>query len=125
MREYWTDFRGRTWPVITSARRLKYRTPAQRALRVHVFHMDNFTCRMCGAQAVNVPEDYDGDGVPFTNTRCSSGWPDMLIVDHILTLKAGGTSRVENLQTLCDTCNKRKTKHDRVATAEYLKRCGV
>jgi 5-methylcytosine-specific restriction endonuclease McrA len=125
MQEYWTDFRGKRWRVITSGRRLKYRTPAQQALRVHVFHEDGYACRACGAKAENVPADYDGTYVLFTNTRCASGWPDMLIVDHVLTLKAGGTSRVENLQTLCDTCNKRKTKHDRAMTAEYLKRCGA
>lgn len=36
----------------------------------------------------------------------------MLVLDHVLTLKAGGRSVIENLQTLCETCNKRKQRTD-------------
>lgn len=35
----------------------------------------------------------------------------------LLTLPTGGLSVVDNLQTLCETCNKRKQREDRAATA--------
>ncbi len=49
-----------------------------------------------------------------------SGWPDVLIVDHVLTLRAGGKSVIENLQTLCETCNRRKQKTDIADARAYV-----
>jgi 5-methylcytosine-specific restriction endonuclease McrA len=40
-------------------------------------------------------------------------------VDHILTLKAGGLNVIENFQSLCETCNKRKQRDDKAAAAAY------
>ncbi|WP_409241999.1 HNH endonuclease [Curvibacter microcysteis] len=45
-----------------------------------------------------------------------------LVVDHILTLKAGGLNVVENFQTVCVTCNKKKLREGRTATVAYLAR---
>lgn len=117
MRDYWTDYRGQKWRVVTSGRRLKFSYPAHAALRAHIFHRDGYRCRRCAAAAINVPVNYTGSETLRTNTRVSSGWPDVLILDHVLTLKAGGRNVVENLQTLCETCNKRKQKEDRKAIA--------
>ena len=117
--KFWTDFRGQRWRVSTSHRRLKFAYPAHAALRAHVFHRDDFRCRQCGAEAVDVPANYDGRNCLWTNTRLKDGWRDVLILDHILTLKAGGRNVVENLQALCETCNKRKQKYDRAMTAAY------
>lgn len=122
MRETWIDFRGRTWPVTTSRRRLKFKIPCHAALRAHVFQRDNFTCCRCGAQAVNCPAEYDGRFSLSTNTLVRGRWSDVLILDHVLTLAAGGRSVIENLQTLCETCNKRKQREDKAATAVYLSR---
>jgi 5-methylcytosine-specific restriction endonuclease McrA len=122
--ETWTDFAGRVWPVITSQRRLKFKYPAHAALRAHVFRRDGFKCARCDACAINVPVDYDGRHALSTNTKVSSGYPDALILDHILTLPAGGRNVVENFQALCETCNRRKQKEDKEATAAFRGRLG-
>lgn len=36
-------------------------------------------------------------------------------VDHIINVKAGGTDRPDNLQTLCDACHDEKTTEEREA----------
>lgn len=125
MRDYgkvWTDHKGRSWPIVESSRRLKFKYPSHAALRATVFHRDEFACVRCNAKAVDVPLDYDGRYALSTNTTVSSGWKDILVVDHVLTLKAGGQNRLENFQTLCETCNKRKQKEDKAAVSERLKR---
>lgn len=121
-KETWIDFEGLVWPVIQSPRRLKFKYPAHAALRRHVFHRDAFMCNRCGAIAINIPENYDGRNALSTNTFVSSGYRDTLILDHVLTLKAGGRSVIENLQSLCETCNKKKSKQDR---ADVLKMIGA
>jgi 5-methylcytosine-specific restriction endonuclease McrA len=40
------------------------------------------------------------------------GKKDCLEVDHILPISLGGSNKLENLQTLCDVCHKKKTKQD-------------
>lgn len=117
--KFWTDFQGRQWRVSTSHRRLKFAYPAHAALRVHVFHRDGYRCCNCGANAIDVPANYDGRNCLWTDTRLKDGSRDMLILDHILTLPAGGRNVVENLQALCETCNKRKQKHDKAMTVAY------
>jgi len=127
MREYaklaptfWVDHKGRQWPVVTSPRRLKFKNRSHAALRAFVFQRDRFKCVRCSASAVNVPADYDGRYTLFTDALLSSGYPDLLVVDHILTLKAGGKNRIENFQTLCETCNRKKLREDMAAAAKAL-----
>lgn len=117
--QFWVDHRGRKWPVSTSTRRPKYKYPAHAAMRAYVFHRDGYKCCRCPAKAAVVPEDYTGHDTLFTDTILKSGYPDMLIVDHVLTLKAGGRNVVDNFQTLCETCNKRKQKEDRAAAEKH------
>lgn len=117
--QFWTDYLGRVWKVVDSSRRLKFKYPAHAALRVHVFHRDGYKCCRCSTYAVEIPAGYDGRDALFTNTFVSSGYRDMLVLDHILTLRAGGRSVIENLQTLCETCNKRKLREDRAAIAAF------
>lgn len=119
MSETWTDYRGRVWKVTTMRSRLQFRIPCHAALRAHVFHRDGYRCVRCGAAASKATSDYSGRQTLFTNTKVSSGWPDMLILDHVVTLPAGGRNVVENFQTLCETCNKRKIKEDVAAAAAY------
>lgn len=118
--QYWTDYLGRSWKTVDSSRRLKFKYPAHAALREHVFNRDGYKCQRCDARALEVPADFDGKSTLWTNTFVSSGWRDMLVLDHILTLRAGGRSVVENLQTLCETCNKRKQREDRAATEAFM-----
>jgi 5-methylcytosine-specific restriction endonuclease McrA len=115
----WTDFEGSSWPVVTSTRRLKFKYPAHAALRRHVYRRDAFTCVRCGVCALFVPLGYDGRETLYTTSILRSGYNDVLVLDHILTLQAGGTSAVENLQTLCETCNKSKQREDKEAAASF------
>lgn len=52
-------------------------------IRYRVMERDGFACRSCGVQLD-------------------------LSIDHIIPLAKGGTDEIENLQTLCLTCNVRK-----------------
>lgn len=59
------------------------RRPLPNSLRKKVFERDQYRCRLCG------------------------DWHN-LSVDHIHPVAHGGTDDMENLQTLCQTCNSRK-----------------
>lgn len=56
-------------------------------IRYDVLRRDNFRCKICGASA--------NDGVK-------------LEVDHIVPVSKGGKSTMDNLQTLCERCNRGK-----------------
>lgn len=116
---FWTDCFGKQWPLIKSKRRLKYKYPLHAAIRKHVFHTDNYQCRNCGDKAINIPKNWDGKSTLQTNKILKSGFRDMLVVDHILTLKAGGKNEISNFQTLCETCNKAKIKQDKSMALQY------
>jgi 5-methylcytosine-specific restriction endonuclease McrA len=98
---------------------LKFKYPAHAALRRHVFHQDGFKCKRCPAIASESTVDYDGHKTLYTNTLTGTGYRDVLVLDHVVTLKAGGLNVVENFQTLCETCNKRKQKEDKAAAAAF------
>lgn len=110
----WTDHRGRVWPIIQTRRRLKFKYPAHAALREYIFNRDGFKCVRCHASAINVPANYDGTHTLWTD-KFTCGRSDILVVDHILTLRAGGKNAIENFQALCETCNKRKQREDKAA----------
>lgn len=57
------------------------------SLRYQVLKRDNFTCQKCGRKAPEVK----------------------LEVDHILPWSCGGPTVLDNLQTLCEECNKGKS----------------
>jgi 5-methylcytosine-specific restriction endonuclease McrA len=57
--------------------------PIPEALRWEVFERDDFRCRMCGARR----------------------W---LRADHIIPESKGGEMTLDNLQTLCRSCNSKK-----------------
>jgi len=59
------------------------RTPFTKSIRHEVFKKDNFCCVECGA----------------TNKEI------ILHVDHIIPVSRGGTDELDNLQTLCESCN--------------------
>lgn len=85
---------------------INFKHHRNRALRVAVFSRDGFRCRHCGWQASTVPEDYDG--------RYAIGaWPHhderILHIDHVVPRHLDGPSELDNLQTLCESCNCRKS----------------
>lgn len=111
---------GRVWPVTASRRALKFDIPCHAALRREVFRRDGFKCRRCSAKAAAVPQDYSGRYTIWTDTKTGAGRSDALIVDHIVTRPAGGENALNNLQTLCETCNRRKQKEDKAATSCFI-----
>jgi len=118
--ETWTDYLGRTWPVVQSNRRLKFKYPAHAALRVHVFHRDGFKCCRCYARVTEIPARWDGRDALPTNVLGNFGFPVLLVLDHIRTLRAGGQSTVQNLQALCEICNRKKLREDLASYRVYL-----
>jgi 5-methylcytosine-specific restriction endonuclease McrA len=117
----WTDHLGKVWKPINSVRQLQFKISTHAAMRAFVFHRDNFCCLRCGARAIDVPDLYCGRYSLETDTFLKDGCRDVLILDHILTRKAGGLNHPINLQALCDTCNKRKIPEDLRATSEFLR----
>jgi 5-methylcytosine-specific restriction protein A len=63
------------------------RIPIPPEVRNYVFQRDKYQCQSCGKTS--------GEA--------------QLSVDHIIPLARGGTNDISNLQTLCLTCNQRKT----------------
>ena len=55
-------------------------------LRFLVMKRDNFKCQLCGAS-------------PATNPSV------ILHIDHIIPFSKGGKTKIDNLQTLCSSCN--------------------
>jgi 5-methylcytosine-specific restriction endonuclease McrA len=80
---YWKAHAGRwlTWKNPPSVDRRKPKIPQQ--LRWEVFKRDGYTCCECGAH---------GD----------------LTCDHIEAESKGGPTTLENLRTLCRSCNSKK-----------------
>lgn len=73
---------------LETSNELIHSTPYKRkkiknSLRASVFERDNFVC-----------------------CRCSSN--ENLSIDHIIPVIKGGTNEVQNLQTLCRSCNSKK-----------------
>lgn len=95
MREYgkiapsfWVDQRGNRKNVPQIKWRLKPgRIPLHAALKEHVINRDERRCRNCGKG--------ERDGV-------------VLVADHIISRRNGGSHHPDNMQCLCDSCNARK-----------------
>lgn len=92
----WTDHNGRAWPLPSPTQRLQFRIRAHAALRAFVYHRDGYRCQRCGVGA-EVPDGYDGRYTIFR--------PVTFVLDHVVSLRNGGTTHPDNLQTLCDPCN--------------------
>lgn len=68
-------------------RRKEERSKVTQSLRYDIMRRDGFRCRLCGRSADSGVE---------------------LEVDHIIPISKGGTSSMDNLQTLCRDCNRGK-----------------
>lgn len=101
----WIDPKtGKRIKILGNRYRMKYKkVAAHAAIRAFVHKRDNFTCRTCGISA-NPPADYDGREALLATDNLT-----IMVVDHILSLRRGGTNHPSNLQTLCDSCNARKS----------------
>jgi hypothetical protein len=65
------------------------------ALANEVFSRDGFRCYLCGQQ------------VARGRKKSRRGKP-LATIDHIVPLSRGGTSKITNLKTACESCNTRK-----------------
>jgi len=84
-------------------------------VRSRVFKKDNYTCAMCGERFVIIAKHPDYKGEEFADTA-------KLVCDHIKPLAMDGEMwDMENLQTLCIECNKKKTAFDQAIIAKYKK----
>lgn len=73
---------GVLWTVTSKSKSSRKQISSR--LRVQVLDRDNSTCQLCGATLK--------DGIK-------------LHVDHIIPVSKGGTNEINNLQTLCESCN--------------------
>jgi len=58
-------------------------------VKKYVFQRDKYQCQSCGKTALETD----------------------LTIDHIIPLSRGGQNDISNLQTLCNTCNLKKTNN--------------
>lgn len=73
-------------------------------IRLKVFKRDNYTCVKCGEKPTT--KDYYDSKKIVPNDA-------MLIGDHIKPIALGGDEwDLDNIQTLCKKCDKKKTKQD-------------
>lgn len=77
---------------------LRFKSPKWRRVRVAVHERDDYTCQGCGVRATP-PPNYDGSRAVELSRYM---W---LVVDHNLSTARGGGDELDNLQTLCKTCN--------------------
>lgn len=79
--------------------------------KVKAFERDKFSCVKCGEKPTQ--KTYEGNIIPDTSK---------LIADHIIPIAIGGKEYdLNNVQTLCESCNKIKTKKDLKEIALYRK----
>lgn len=84
-------------------------------VRSRVFRRDDYTCAMCGSRFVCIAKHPDFKGEEYADYS-------KLICDHIKPLAMDGKMwDMNNLQTLCIECNKKKTAIDMAKIAEYKK----
>ena len=75
------------------------------------FERDKYACVKCGEKPTE--KTYEGNIIPDTSK---------LIGDHIIPISIGGEEYdLDNVQTLCEKCNKVKTKKDFKKIALYRK----
>jgi hypothetical protein len=77
------DDLGDRYVIVSRLVCLGYREKVPAWLRRFIFKRDSHRCRQCGAT-------------------------DRLAIDHMFPVSLGGETTVENLQTLCGSCNSRK-----------------
>lgn len=96
---HWIDLAGRSRPTPRTKDRLRpHQIRLHARLRDFVFARDNCTCQRCRTRYA-----------PFT-------------VDHVVSLRNGGTNHPSNLQTLCKDCNDAKSNTDDRAMTWIVRR---
>jgi hypothetical protein len=104
---FWTDHLGRRWKVPQILGRLKPgKCQGHMALREYVIHRDGHRCRLCGRGVHSTP-------------------PVLLVADHIVSRRNGGSHHPDNLRALCQSCNSSKSGSEDVGRPLKVKRLGI
>ena len=96
-----------TTPIYYRVSPINFKTRANRQLRRRVYVRDIFTCRECGWSPPMSEDEkaaYSGGETPVSFDPFR-----YLQVDHITPRCLGGSHDEVNLQTLCNSCNGRKS----------------
>lgn len=100
----WVDHHGMTHKAPSPRLdKLCFQVTLHARVRAFVFIRDGFRCRICGVEGADPPEEYDGRYTLHVPGRIC------LELDHVLSQRNGGTHHPSNLQTLCNSCNARKS----------------
>ena len=88
------------------------------ALRLKCLERDDYTCKLCGFKP-EIPEVYKTTFPHQIDSFKSSNF----VADHIKPIALGGDEwDINNLQTLCLLCNKKKTRQDIIEIGIETKR---
>jgi 5-methylcytosine-specific restriction endonuclease McrA len=87
--------------------KVKCDTARGRRLRAAVHQRDDFTCQDCGWRPLQeqIPASYDGR---FAIGTWRIPADRELHLDHVYPRALGGEPVLDNLQTLCEPCNRTK-----------------
>ena len=86
----------------------------------------NDRAREVGALDVLTQDDIDALKAFYSFTCLHCGASPAISPDHVIPLAAGGSNTIENLQLLCDACNKGKRdraddyRQGRICTSDYV-----
>lgn len=87
-------------------------TVYQRSLRYQTFYNKGVKCVSCGKEGTHFKLDCDSHTDPTkTNRRHFNLYADdgtLMTKDHILPKKWGGKDTLENMQVMCEECNRKK-----------------
>lgn len=83
----------------------------RRSMRYATFYQKGCKCAVCGKEGTYFQLEPDRDGGNVENRRHFNLYAEdgtLMTKDHILPKKWGGQDHIDNLQTMCKTCNEAK-----------------
>ncbi len=80
------------------------------SLKLQTFAKDGIRCRICGCKGVYfAKEKYPDEPYYHLNLYALKDGREVLMTrDHVVPQSKGGRDRLNNFQTLCQECNKKK-----------------
>ena len=83
------------------------------SLKLQTFKENGIRCRVCGCKGVYFAKEKYSDQAYFHLNlyALKEGKEVLMTKDHIIPLTKGGRDRLNNFQTLCGECNRKKAMH--------------